>query len=50
MIGQMDIINARKYAEENLKDKFSLRDFHYQVTAIVRSMKCERERSYNVGH
>lgn len=31
MIGQMDIINARKYAEENLKDKFSLRDFHYQV-------------------
>lgn len=33
MIGQIDIVNARKYAEDKLKDKFSLRDFHYQVLA-----------------
>ena len=31
MIGQLDIKNARKYAEDTLKDKFRLQDFHYQV-------------------
>ena len=31
MIGQLEIKKARKYANDNLGDKFSLRDFHYQV-------------------
>ena len=31
MIGQLDIVKARTYAENALKDKFSLQDFHYQV-------------------
>ena len=35
MIGQLEIKKARKYAEDNLGDKFSLRDFHYQVNLLV---------------
>lgn len=31
MIGQLDIIKSRKYAERELKDNFTLPDFHYQV-------------------
>ena len=31
MIGQLEIKKARKYSKDNLGDKFSLRDFHYQV-------------------
>ena len=38
MIGQIDIVNARKYAEDKLKDKFSLRDFHYQVNVTAVSV------------
>ncbi|KAL9986418.1 hypothetical protein ACROYT_G000565 [Oculina patagonica] len=33
MIGQLEIKKARKYSKDNLKDDFSLRDFHYQVLA-----------------
>jgi len=33
MIGQLEIKKARKYANDNLGDKFSLRGFHYQVLA-----------------
>jgi len=31
MIGQLDIMKAREYAKDKLGDKFSLREFHYQV-------------------
>lgn len=31
MIGQLDIIESRTHAEEELKDDFTLPDFHYQV-------------------
>ena len=31
MIGQLDILKSRRYAEEELKDDFTLPDFHYQV-------------------
>jgi len=31
MIGQLDIIKSRRYAEKELKDNFTLPDFHYQV-------------------
>lgn len=31
MIGQLDIIKSRRYAEKHLKDDFTLPDFHYQV-------------------
>ena len=31
MIGQLEIKKARKYSKDNLGDKFSLKDFHYQV-------------------
>ncbi|XP_078369460.1 uncharacterized protein LOC144653347 isoform X2 [Oculina patagonica] len=33
MIGQLEIKKARKYSKDELKDMFSLRDFHYQVLA-----------------
>ncbi|KAL9986423.1 hypothetical protein ACROYT_G000570 [Oculina patagonica] len=33
MVGQLEIMKARKYSKDNLGDKFSLRDFHYQVLA-----------------
>ena len=32
MLGQLEIMKARKYAEDNLSDKFNIRDFHYHVT------------------
>ena len=49
MIGQLEIKKARKYSEDNLGDKFSLRDFHYQVIcpraiAVRPSGMCERKR------
>ena len=31
MIGQLEIKKSRKYATDELDEKFSLRDFHYQV-------------------
>lgn len=31
MIGQIDIKKNRKYATDNLKDKFDIKEFHYQV-------------------
>jgi len=35
MIGQLEIKEARKYSEDELGKKFSLRDFHYQVNLLV---------------
>ena len=34
MIGQLQIMNARNYSKNALGDKFSLRDFHYQVNLL----------------
>ena len=33
MIGQLDIIKARDTATEKLKEKFNMKEFHYQVLA-----------------
>ena len=34
MIGQLQIKKSRKYSNDELKDDFSLRDFHYQVNFL----------------
>ncbi|XP_020631909.1 uncharacterized protein LOC110068834 [Orbicella faveolata] len=56
MIGQLDIIKSRRYAEKELKDNFTLPDFHYQVLAqgssplaylsdhVQRYVSCEKDR------
>ena len=40
MIGQLQIKKARKYSKDNLGDKFSLRDFHYQVNLLSFVLCC----------
>ena len=37
MIGRLAIMKARKMAEDDLKEKFDIRDFHYQVLSIGQS-------------
>ena len=44
MIGQLDIIKSRRYAEEELEDNFSLPDFHYQV-----KIWCSEQEAYHVS-
>lgn len=36
MIGQLTIQNLRDYAEDQLKDNFNLKEFHYQVKTRAR--------------
>lgn len=43
MIGQLDIIESRTHAEEELKDDFTLPDFHYQV-----KIWCSEQEVYHV--
>ena len=40
MIGQLQIKKARKYSKDSLGDKFSLRDFHYQVNLFSLALYC----------
>ena len=36
MLGQLLIMKLKKEAENELKDKFVIKDFHYQVGAVLR--------------